>query len=89
MDNIELQSRLAALEHLVQAALGLALARCSEAVSEEIKQSLANPQARLDHGSGPVEVEFLEAYQGVVGNEIKKLLAGVTVREQTIRSRSS
>lgn len=84
--DVEVSRRLQAVEYVLQAALGLTLAGFPKETSDQIKQVMIEPTARLAHGSGPVPLEAVETAASEVRDMIARLVAGAADREMIART---
>lgn len=77
--------RLTMLEFMLEVVVANNLAFVPEDRSEQFKEDLLSRPMQLPPGSGPVDVEALEAFQGLVRADLENFFRKVSARESGIR----
>ena len=77
--------RLTMLEYMLEVVVANNLAFVPEERSEQFKDDLLSRPMQLPHGSGPVDVADLAAFQGLVRADLENFFRKVSSRESGIR----
>lgn len=77
--------KLTMLEYMLEVVVANNLAPAPEERSEQFKQDLLARQMQLPPKSGPVDVEDLAAFQGLVRADLENFFRKVSARESSIR----
>lgn len=80
-----LSVKLTLLEYMLEVVVANNLAMVPEERSEQFKEDLLAHDVKLPPRSGPVDVENLSAFQGLVRADLENFFRKVSAREASIR----